>query len=521
MPEFSGTRDLRSYFRTIWRWKYLVLFFVLACPLAAYLLERGKPSVYTSSALVGVNQTTVNTSTLSGGGSFSTTNVTAIARIVTTSPVASVAADILHEPGDASHLVSEVSASGDVTTDFVTITATDTSPTRAAAIANAFAKAISQNLQKTALTQIQNSISGVQAELARTSRHDSTRPTLVQQLDQLKAARATQGSEAAILQPAAVPSSPSGPHLRRTVELGLLLGLLLAFGAVVLAESADRRLRSPEDLEGMTELPLLASIAPSAFSDALDTGPQDDEAFQMLRTSLMYFNAEQLESVMITSAGEKEGKTTVATRLAIVTARAGMNVVLVDADLRRAQTSERFSLRGASEGLAPVLAGRVDLADALVEYPLEDSASPSGRLQILPAGPPPPNPSALISSHRMIDVLKHLEGQTDLVLIDTPAALAVSDPFALVPNVSGVVIVARMNRSTRQTIRRLQKMINSAQGTLLGVAATGVTAGTAYYEHYSTKYYAAQANGSPEPKKSRIHLRRAPQADGIPSTRPE
>jgi capsular exopolysaccharide synthesis family protein len=270
-----------------------------------------------------------------------------------------------------------------------------------------------------------------------------------------------------------------------------VIGLLLGFGAIVFAENADRRLRTPEDLESMTSLPMLAAIAPSAFSGDLESAAEDEEAFQMLRTALTYFNVERrLKSVVITSAGEKEGKTTVATRLALAATRAGQDVVLLDADLRRAQVSGRLGIDG-RVGLGAVLTGERSLEDTYLEYPVDDPGS--GRLRVLPAGPPPPNPAALIGSQEMQRVLREAEGDSDLVIVDTPAALAVSDPMALMRSVSGVVMVARMNQSTRQTIRRLQRIIESAHGTLLGVVATGASPGPGY-EHYYPKYYSE--NGS-------------------------
>ena len=528
MPEFTGHRDLRSYLRILWRWKWLFLVFVVAAPAAAYLIERGKPNVYRSTALVGVNQATVNTALLNGGGSFSTTNITAIAQLVTTTPVAKIAASLLHPPANPGQIVSEVSASGDPVTNFLTISAEDRSPTRAAHIANAFARAISLNQQRAAIAQIDSTIHGVLAQLAQLSSTGTTAnstgttasstgttasPTdttataqLQQQLNQLRAARATQGNQAAILQAATPSATPVGPQMRRTVELGLVIGLLLALGAIALAENADRRLRTPDDLEGMTDLPLLAAIPPSAFSGQLDTGNEDEEAFHMLRTALMYFNVDRrLDSVVVTSPGEKDGKTTVATRLALVTARTGLHVVLVDADLRRAQVSARLGIQ-AQEGLGAVLAGQRSLSEELVDYPIADPGS--GRLTVLPAGPPPPNPAVLLSSEEMQRVLRKLEADSDLVIIDTPAALAVSDPVPLMPSVTGIILVARMNRSSRETIRRLQRMVESAHGTLLGVVATGVTAGPGY-EHYSPKYYTHNGtNGSGG--SGRLRRRRSP-----------
>lgn len=498
MPELTGTKDLSSYARMFWRWKWLFLCFVVLCPTIAYLIYRSRPTVYKSSALVGVNGATVNSALVNGSGSFTTNNITAIAQLVTTTPVADVAGGLLNPSGNPAQIASEVSASGDPTTNFLTISAEDRSSARAAAIANAFARAISLNLQHAAIKQINGSIKQLRAQLSHLGRNDAaTKLQLQQQLNQLLVTRSTQGSGAAILQ-AAVPSAiPAGGGARRTVELGLLIGLLLGTGAVVLADAADRRLRTPDDLESITQLPLLAAIDSSAFTNDLTTGNENAEAFNMLRTALMYFNVDRpIDSVLITSAGEKEGKTTVATRLAVTTASAGLNVVLLDADLRRAQVSARLGIR-ADEGLGAVIAGSRSLSEIVVDVPLDSPAT--GRLRVAPAGPPPPNPSALMSSGQMQRILKELESQSDLVIVDTPAALAVSDPLALMRKVSGIVVVARMNRSSRYTIRRLQKVIESAHGQLLGVVATGTTSGPGYTHYYANHYSNGTNSSKPRP----------------------
>ncbi len=114
----------------------------------------------------------------------------------------------------------------------------------------------------------------------------------------------------------------------------------------MLLDSLDRRVRSPDDLEEFTKLPLLAAIAPSAFNGELETTPVDEEAFQTLRTSLTYFTVDrQIKSVLIASPGEQEGKSTVAVRLALASAHAGLDVVLVDADLRRAGATAKLGIK--------------------------------------------------------------------------------------------------------------------------------------------------------------------------------
>src|SRR4051794_27451172 len=496
MPAFTGHTDLAGYLRALWRWKFLFLACVVAVPAVALVIALRQQETYRSTALVGVGQTTVNVGSLGNGTSFSTSNVNAIAELVPTTPVADVAAGLMHPRADPAQVAGEVSAVGDQTTNFIRISAQDPDPQRAADIANAFAQAISLNRRRAAIGEIDGAIAGLQAQLARLAPGDrAARPALVQQINQLSAARSTQGSNAAILQPAAPAATPAGTGLRRSLELAVVIGLLLGFGAVVLAENGDRRLRVPDELEAMAEAPLLATIAPTAFSSRLETGRQDDEAFYMLHAALTYFNAERpLQSVIVASPGEKEGKTTVATRLALAAASAGLRVVLVDGDLRRGQVAVRLGI-DRRPGLAAVLAGERSVADALVEHPLHGSGA--GHLAVLPAGPPPSNPSALISSERMPLVLRQLEAESQIVIVDTPAALAVGDPLPLMSSVSGVILVARVGRSSRRAVQRLQRMIADTRGTLLGVVATGVTRGSGYYEGYSPKYYAdVKTNGA-------------------------
>jgi capsular exopolysaccharide synthesis family protein len=507
MPEFTGHRDMRSYIRTIWRWKLLILVLVVGAPAVAYFIERGKQKQYTSSVLVSVQEESVNSALLSGNASFSTTNIQAIARLITTPSIADIAGSELTPSQSGSQVVSGVSASANPTTNYITITATKPDPNEAADVANAFAKALGKSQQQQAVDQIKQAIASTKAELSHIKPSNPNYPSLETDLSNYNAALGDQGGNATILDPATPNLTPIGPHPKRAAELGLVIGILLAFGAVMLLDSADRRLRSPDDLEEFTKLPLLAAIAPSAFDAELDTTPVDAEAFQTLRTSLTYFTIdEKIKSVLVASPGEQEGKSTVTVRLALACARAGLDVVLIDADLRRAGSTTKLGLQP-KIGLGVVLAEQRPVETALIDWPL--GPDEPGRLRVLAAGSPPPNPAALISSQQMRNVIHTLEDQADLVIIDTPAALAVSDAVPLMQNVSGVVLVARMNRSSRDTVRRLQKIIESAHGRLLGTVATGVTAGPGY-EKYSQAYYSPTRGAGG----SRRQRRRAKKAAG-------
>jgi len=492
MPEFSGHRDIRSYIRTIWRWKLLIVVLVVGAPAVAYVLERNKQPTYESSALVGVNGSVQTSSSSSASNPFTTGNIAAIARLLTTTPIADIAGQQMKPHASGSSIVGDVTASADPTTGFISITATAASPSYAAEVANAFAHALSIRAHAYAVNGIKSQIRQIKAQLPHFRSTSAEAVTLQGQLSTLEQSLVTPTGTMTVLESATPNTTPTGPHKRRAIELGLVIGILLAVAGVMLLDSADRRLRSPDELEEFTKLPLLATIAPTAFDGDVETSPVDEEAFQTLRTSLTYFTVDRkIKSVLITSPGEQEGKSTVAVRLALACANAGQDVVLMDADLRRAGATAKLGLQP-KLGLGLLLAEQRPVETALIDWPLGPDGT--GRLRVLAAGSPPPNPAALISSAAMRQAIQTLEDQSDLVIIDTPAALAVSDAVPLMRNVSGVVLVARMNRSSRDTVRRLHKMILSTSGLLLGTVATGVTAGPGY-EKYSQAYYYAPAGG--------------------------
>ena len=418
-PESTGQQDIRANLRILWRWKLLFLAFLIVIPLGAYVFERGKPKVYQSSTLVEVTASSLDTGSLNVP--IVSNNLLAVAQLVTTTPVADAAAAFLHPPpASPGSLLGEVSVAPNVNTGFLTITAQDNDPQRAAAVANAFAAALANHQTAQENHNLDEQIGAVTAQLAVISKNNqAARAPFLQQVAALRALRGATGAGAQIIERATASATPVGPNTRRALELAGVIALLLGFGAVLAAESGDRRLRTPGDLESLTGWPMLGVIPRSAFSARRLASARAEEAFQMLRGALTYFNADRpLTSVAIVSPLMADGKTTVAAGLAVATARAGKRTILVDADLRHPQVSTRLGLAPGA-GLADVLAGQRQLAEALVEYPVDEVGS--GLLLVLPAGAPPPNPSALINSPQMAALLGQLERQADLVVIDTAA----------------------------------------------------------------------------------------------------
>jgi capsular exopolysaccharide synthesis family protein len=479
----TGQQDLRSYFRIFWRWKFLFLAIVVAIPVVVYVYERGQPRTYESSTLIELQDLAPGLGSTSAP--VQSGNIAAVARLVTTTPVAQIAGRLMHPPEGAGFMLGSVSSSSNPDTGFVTINGQGATPELAAAIANAFASALGVRESQQAAQTIRQQIAGQVAQL-RLTKGFAARATIIGQITQLRGLLDSVNSGAQVIQPAVPNLTSISPHIRRTVELSLVIAILLGIGAVLLAESGDRRLRNPDDLEKLTGWPLLAVIPNRAFVLDHAATPAEQEAFQMLRASMTYFNVEHPPaSVAVVSPLVEDGKTTVAVGLAVATAHAGLRVILVDADLRRPQVTERLHTEKPPAGLADVLAGNAELDDVLVDSGIE--VPEGGTLSLVPSGEPPPNPSGLLSAPELNTVLQDLEDRSDLVVIDTAAALAVSDALPLIQSASGVIPVVRMNRSSRAAVRRIKKVIASAQGSVLGVVATGSGAAAAGYGDYYGK----------------------------------
>jgi capsular exopolysaccharide synthesis family protein len=254
-----------------------------------------------------------------------------------------------------------------------------------------------------------------------------------------------------------------------------------------LIEGLDRRIRDVDVVERLTGVSLL-SIVPLLRPGSGTTPRQraeSVEAFQTLRASLTYFNIDRkLETVLICSPIKGDGKTTVAINLARAVARAGRRVVVIDMDMRHPQVDVRMTGGRARYGLGAVLVGERTLDESLISVDVGD-----GSLSILPAGPPPPNPSELISSHRMRSLLIELGAMNDLVIIDSPPTLLVSDTVPLFKRVSGLVVVAHLGKTTRDSMRRLMAVIRTAGGLPLGVVATSAKSSGLYgYGSYGGGY---------------------------------
>ena len=465
-PEANEAPEFRDYLRLVWRRGWILLACLIVIPLGIYAYTASKPKVFESSTVLQVKAPVDVGTPGSTPSSSPDTNLDYVAAIVSTSAVADEAARQLGLPAGSLHGAAQGSADPD--TGFITITATGNSAKRAQQTATAFADALGATRKQQDQKSLDETIAATQKTLQNTPKTDVTaRTQLRTQLQQLTTLRQAQGQgeNTQTIEPAR-PGSQTAPHPKRNATVGIVLAILIGAALISLAERMDRRIHKPEDLEKLTGLPFLATIPHEAFPGNEDNSDVH-EAFQTLRSTLTYFNADQqLRTLLVVSGLKGEGKTTVASNLAVAYATSGKKVLLIDADLRKPDAASRFGVAEPA-GLSQVLAGTVALHDALREVgPFGD------RLRVLPAGAIPPNASALLGSQRMANLLIELEQEADLVILDSTPLLNVSDAFPLLDKASGIVALVRLDKTPRDAVRRMLKIIDSAGGNVLGIVAT-------------------------------------------------
>lgn len=290
-----------------------------------------------------------------------------------------------------------------------------------------------------------------------------------------------------------VPTSPVNPRPVRNGVLAFFLGAILGVGLAFLVDYLDDSIESREEVQRLYDSPVLGEIPRyreledeqrrSALVMVSEPKSPISEAFRAMRTNIQYVNYErQLKVIMVTSAGPSAGKTFVVSNLAVSLAEAGHRVMLICCDMRRPSIHELFRLSN-TVGLSTVLVGKKSLEECLKN-------SGKRNLQILTSGPLPPNPSELIGSRRMNELLARAKSMADFVLIDTPPVLAVSDAAVLAPRSDGVLVVCGMGIAKRDDARKAHDLLLQVKSNLIGVVLNYMEEARSYGYYY---YYSSTA----------------------------
>jgi len=301
----------------------------------------------------------------------------------------------------------------------------------------------------------------------------SQQATFRQTLAQLQVETATASGGAQLVTPAITPGSHVEPKPLRSaalaVALGLVLGITVAFGV----EYLDDSIKGMEDLERAGDGAPVIAVIPRfgearARGAALVTRSRQTsaaaEAFRSLRTSVQFMGLDApMRIVQVTSPNAAEGKTTTVANLGVAIAGTGTRVVIIDFDLRRPRLHEIFELSN-DNGFTSVLLGRVDLNDALREIP-----GTHGMARVLTSGPLPPNPSELLSSPRVQKLIDEVAERVDVVVLDTPPVLPVTDALVVSRCVDAVLLVTAAGTTTRRVAQRAVELLRQVGAPLRGM----------------------------------------------------
>lgn len=312
------------------------------------------------------------------------------------------------------------------------------------------------------------------------------------------------------------PEAPISPNVPRGLILGAVAGLLAGAGAAFLAEKLDKVFHSADELKDSTGLPVLGtiphtkelkkylespatSLMPDPEIQEVQVGGQRQryimspflEAFRALHTNLEFVSPDQpIRSLVMSSSVPADGKSTTATFLAQAAAAMGQRVLLVDADLRRPQIHARTDLPNVW-GLSNVISSEINVDDVIQQSPVEDN------LFVLTAGQIPPDPTRLLSSKKMRNLVEHFHKAYDLVIFDTPPLLGLADARLLAAHTDGIVMVVGLGRTNREVLAQVLYGLRTSRARVLGVIANGVKGYTAQSSDYYHRYYTQAPTGQP------------------------
>ncbi len=480
--------ELRDYLRIVRsHWVGIILGAVIGAALA-FGWAALQPKVYTADA----NGYVVAINTESSNPADNGLALSMVKSYVEIGSWRSVAENAIAELGldtTPEALVKRVSVSNPLNTVIIEVQATGPTPEEARDLASAWVRAMQAEIER-----IEGSAQGDAPARIRLEAADSAR----------------------------LPDSPTSPNTRLAIAIGGLLGLVAGASYAFLRFTLDRRVHSAEAVERGTGLTIVGSIPeeksftgeylliPFAGASA-GTGHDNlravSEAMRELRTNIQFMNVDDPpRTIVVTSALPSEGKSTISTNLAVTLAEGGQRVVLIDGDLRRPVVAGIFGLPG-EVGLTDVLVGRASITD------VAQTVGSRGYLTVIAAGKIPPNPSELLGSQRMHDLVHHL-AESAVVIVDAPPLIPVTDAAVLSHSMDGAVLVTAVGKTTIDALQKARTNLERVGGRPLGVVLNRVPpkrSGSYDGYRYAGDYYLSSEEAVRDP--SEVTDARDPSSD--------
>lgn len=544
----SASTDIKQYLWLLWQWAWLIALVAILAGTGAYFYSRYQTPIYQARATILINEAASRTTADSTAIYLTSDRLTqTYAEMMVKQPVMDqVAANLgLDRVSSGALTVRPVS-----NTQLLTLTVEDSDPFRAAEIANETIKVFSEQIfglqssrylsskenlqnQMTYLEQqidlntqalddiIEKNIAIVQRQQAqlmrenpnaepatlseleaqarqmnqteinqiqtRLTQYSSIYSSVLSSFEQIRLAEAQSAVSFMVVEPAEPRLVAVRPQIMRNTLLAAMVGLMLAIGVIFAIELLDDTVKDPEALSNKTNVPLLATIIrhDQTVLPITQSSPRSpaSEAFRTLRTNVQYTGVDKAHrTIMVTSPTPQDGKTTVSTNLAIVLAQSGRIVTLIDADMRRPRVHEALSLTNTT-----------GLSDLFVKPFLDLNGyaqkTTTEGLKILTSGKTPPNPSELLGSYRMKDILDGITQDSDVIIIDTPPVLSVTDAAVLSAEVDGVVVVIKPGFTKQSAVLQTIEQLRKVNAHILGFVLNDVNASKSRYYYYKNYYH--------------------------------
>lgn len=528
--------ELQQFIRRVLRWWWLLILCAGIAATGSYWVSTRQPRVYQTTSTLIVGQVTQKVNPT--GQDFYTIERLAqsYSQIAARQPVLQSVVDSLSLDISWQSLTEQVYVTPIQGTQLLAITVKDTSPERAVAIADEIAYQLilqspsspeNQERQERSqfvysqLDDLEDRIATAQAKVKEleAEMNSTFSASQIYDLDTeiaglealIKDWQANysdllsflEGGEEpnflAVIEPAQLPTVPVSPKVRVNVLLAAAAGFSLAIGAAFLLEYIDDAIRSSEDLSASLGLTVLGGInrmkgkdyKGKLISSQAPFSP-GREAYRLVRTNIQFAAVDRVaKSILVTSPNKGEGKSVTVANLGVTMAEDNLRTIIVDADLRIPSIHKLFGLPN-SNGLTDLLRlPQIEISDHLKSTGIDN-------LEVITSGLLPPNPTEMLGSQRMDELIQRLEEIADVVIIDSSPVLAAADAVVLSQRVNGVVLIIETGRTRRDATRHTVDRLRQVGANILGVVFNRVSGRDAAYNYYYSYYTRSSPRGLPE-----------------------
>ena len=509
------TVDIKEYLYLLWNWAWLIALAGVLGGVIAYTVSSNMTPMYETSTRLLISDPPAMRSLDTSAMVSTQTQTSTYSAMLVDRPVLQGVIDKLKLQITSDNLKDFVTVKIVTNTQLILVTVQDPNPLQAAEIANTIAVVFTDRIrelqsQRYAATekglsqqvlemekQVNDTTLAIANETdpaqklqfeSRLTQYRQLYSSLVTNFEQVRLAEAQTSTNVFVSEPASVSREPVSPKTTLNTLLAALTGMFLTAGLIFAIDMLDDTIRNPDDIRQKFNLPVLGVIASHAITEGKPISLEQPrspvaEAFRSLRTNITYASVDlPLRRILVTSSTPQEGKTTISANLAVVLAQGEKKSVLMDADMRRPTVHQKFGLMNRL-GLSSLFVRSLDNLPAAIQ-----TASVSG-LAIITSGSLPPNPAELLTSRRMKEIMDRLNQDYDLIVIDTPPVLTVTDAVALAPGLDGVIIVAVPGMTRLSALRQTLEQLQTVGARVLGIVLNQVNPSSRKYGYYYHRYY--------------------------------